>query len=60
MGTYATIKKLWELWKLKQVTVEQVIGQLLQYLVAWHEQFEALKLEVNKLKRQVEELTSGR
>ena len=58
MGTYATIKKLWELWKLEEVSVKQVIGQVLQYLVVWYEQFEALKLEVKKLKRQVEKLSS--
>ena len=58
MGTYATIQKLWELWKQGQVKAEQIVGQILQYLVIWHKEFEDLKLEVRKLKRQVEELTS--
>ncbi len=58
MGTYATIQKLWELWRQGEVKAEQIVGQILQYLVDWHKEFEDLKLEVRKLKRQVKELSS--
>ncbi len=57
MGTYATIQMLLNLWKQGQVTAEQIVGQILQYLVDWHKEFEDLKLEVSKLKRQVEKLS---
>ncbi len=58
MGTYTTIQKLWTLWQQGKVTAEQVVGQMLQYLMAWHKEFQALELEVRKLKRQVKELSS--
>ncbi len=58
MGTYATIQTLLNLWKQGKVTAEQIVGQILQYLVDWHKEFQALELEVRKLKRQVEELSS--
>ncbi len=58
MGTYATIQMLLNLWKQGQVTAEQIVGQILQYLVDWHKEFEDLKLEVRKLKRQVEKVNS--
>ncbi len=58
MGTYATIQTLLNLWKQGQVKAEQVVGQMLQYLVDWHKEFEELKLDVRKLKRQVEKLSS--
>ncbi len=58
VGTYATIQKLLNLWKQGQVKAEQIVGQILQYLVDWHKEFEELKLDVRKLKRQVEKLSS--
>ncbi len=58
MGTYATIQTLLNLWQQGQVKAEQIVGQILQYLVIWHKEFEDLKLEVSKLKRQVEKLSS--
>ncbi len=58
MGTYATIQTLLNLWKQGQVKAEQVVGQMLQYLVDWHKEFEDLKLEVRQLKRQVEKMKS--
>ncbi len=60
MGTYATIQTLLNLWKQGKVTPAQIVGQVLQYLVDWHKEFEDLKLEVRKLKRQVKELSSKR
>ncbi len=57
MGTYTTIQKLLNLWKQGKVTAEQIVGQILQYLVDWHKEFEDLKLDVRKLKRQVKELS---
>ncbi len=60
MGTHMNIQTLWNLWQQGKVTAEQIVGQMLQYLVAWHKDFQALELEVRKLKRQVEELTSER
>ncbi len=58
VGTHMNIKTLWNLWQQGKVTAEQIVGQILQYLVAWHKEFEDLKLEVRKLKRQVEKVNS--
>ncbi len=58
MGTLKTVESLWPLWKQGKVKADHVMGQLLQYLMALQKELKALELEVRKLKRQVEELSS--
>ncbi len=58
MGTLKTVESLWALWKQGKVKADHVMGQLLQYLMALQKELKALELEVRKLKRQVEELSS--
>ncbi len=58
MGTLKTVESLWALWKQGKVKADHVMGQLLQYLMDLQKELAALELEVRKLKRQVEELSS--
>ncbi len=58
MGTLPTVEALWALWEQGQVKADHVMGQLLQYLMDLQKELAALELEVIKLKRQVEELSS--
>ncbi len=57
MGTH-TVKHLLSLWSQEKVNLDQIMGQVLQYILALQEAVAALELEVSKLKRQVEELSS--
>ncbi len=59
MGT-VTPTKLWELWKLAEIKVEHVIGQIIQHVVTHDEELKSLRFEVNRLKQQVAELTEGK
>ncbi len=59
MGT-VTPTKLWELWKLAEIKVEHVIGQIIQHVVGHDEELKSLRFEVNRLKKQVAELTEGK
>ncbi len=58
MGTYKTVQHLLNLWSQGKVDLDQIMGQVLQYIIALQNAVEALELEVRKLKRQVEELSS--
>ena len=58
MGTY-TVQHLLNLWAQGRVDLDQIMGQVLQYIKDLQEEVAALRLEVNKLKRQVAELTGG-
>ncbi len=55
MGT-VTPTKLWELWKLAEIKVEHVIGQIIQHVVAHDEELKALRFDVDRLKKQMAEL----
>ncbi len=57
MGTY-TVQHLLNLWSQEKVNLDQIMGQVLQYIIDLQNKVEALELEVRKLKRQVEELSS--
>ncbi len=57
MGTN-TVQELMSLWSREKVDLDHIMGQVLQYIMALQDAVEALELEVIKLKRQVEELSS--
>ncbi len=59
MGT-VTPTKLWELWKLAEIKVEHVIGQIIQLAIGHDEELKSLRFEVNRLKKQVAELIEGK
>lgn len=48
MSTYP-IEKLLQLWRLEELTVEQVIGHLLQHLAALEAQGQGLQKQVQQL-----------
>ncbi len=50
MSTYP-IERLLQMWRREEVTVEQVIGHLLQHLAALEEQGKALQKQVQQLQQ---------
>lgn len=50
MSTYP-IEKLLQLWRLEELTVEQIIGHLLQHLAALEAQGQALQKQVQQLQQ---------
>lgn len=50
MSTYP-IEKLLQLWRLEELTVEQVIGHLLQHLAALEAQGQGLQKQVQQLQQ---------
>ncbi len=59
MGT-VTPTKLWELWKLAEIKVEHVIGQIIQHVVTHDEELKSLRFDVDRLKKQVAELSKDK
>ena len=51
MATH-TLVKLRQLWKQEELTVEQMLGHLLQHLEALEEQLQALQKEVRSLQQE--------
>ncbi len=58
MGTYDTVQALLDLWSQGKVDLEQIMGQVLQYIKALQDEVKALKLELSKLKRRVDKFSS--
>ena len=52
MSTYP-LEKLLQLWRLKELTVEQMIGHLLQHLAALEAQGQMLQKQVQSLQQAV-------
>ena len=50
MSTYP-IEKLVQLWRLEEITAEQVIGHLLQHMAALEAQSQALQKQMNSLQQ---------
>ena len=50
MAMYS-LEKLRQLWKQEELTVEQMLGQLLQHLETMQEQLQTLQKEVRTLQR---------
>ena len=50
MSTYP-IEKLLQLWRLEELTVEQVIGHLLQHLAALEAQGQGLQKQVQQVQQ---------
>ena len=46
-----TLEKLRQLWKQEELTVEQMLGQMLQHLETMQEQMQALQKEVRTLRQ---------
>ena len=56
VGTY-DVQHLMNLWAQGKVDLDQIMGQVLQYIKTLQEEVAALDLEVRKLKRRVDELS---
>ena len=50
MSTYP-IEKLLQMWRLEELTVEQIIGHLLQHLAALETQGQTLQKQVQQLQQ---------